>query len=383
VTAGPQSEQLLTVHLLELPVPLAARAQQWFEELLREFALIHADNADNHDRPEVPGRLMAMVDLLVTRYSPFSDDARDRLEAAIDLGEQVIEDHVTRLPPEAAAAAQALAAMMDEADRFCRQGKHLLTLAEPESVLAYRRWYLREIVTQLGGGAPTPWSDRTGEPVLAAPGPRDDALALQDITAVQAAARVADLAVAGRYVPTAEGPEPVAGDFFEVLPLGPDRVALIVGDVAGHGTAALSAMRRLRSAALAGAPDADGPADLLGRLDRALQRCGEEEFATLWYGEYRPSTGTLTYAAAGHPPPALHVDGCVRVLAEASAPALGTGVVQALAVEHRQVLPPGAVLVAYSDGLLERRGTDFDIQLAGLTALVERACDPARPSTDP
>jgi hypothetical protein len=153
----PERSDLSTVHLLELPVPLAARARQWFEELMREFALIHAGAAD-HERPEVPGRLMSLVDLLVAQFSGLNDDARNRLEDAIDRGDQVIADHVVEMPKEAGAAAQALGAMMDEAEAFCRQGRHLLTLAEPPAVLAYRRWYLEEIVAQLAGAAPTPWS---------------------------------------------------------------------------------------------------------------------------------------------------------------------------------------------------------------------------------
>ena len=123
---------------------------------MREFALIHAGAAD-HERPDVPARLMTMVDALVTRYAGLNDDARERLEAAIDRQEQVIADHVMEMPAEAGAAARGPATMMDEVDVYCRQGRHLLTLAEPDDVLAYRRWYLDELVAQLGGSEPTPW----------------------------------------------------------------------------------------------------------------------------------------------------------------------------------------------------------------------------------
>lgn len=149
---------MAVVHLLELPVPLAAGAQQWFEELLREFSLIHASAAD-HARSEVPSRLTEMVDSLVTRYAGVNDNARERLEAAIDRGDRVIADHVLEIPREAAAASRALGAMLDEADEFCRQGRHLLTLAEPRAVQAYRRWYLEEVVAQVGGAAPVPWTE--------------------------------------------------------------------------------------------------------------------------------------------------------------------------------------------------------------------------------
>jgi hypothetical protein len=147
---------LVPVHLLQLPVPLAARAQQWFEELMREFTLMHAGTAEAAHR-EVPARLTEMIDTLTTRFAGLNDDARNRLDAAIDRRDLVIADHVMHLPHDAAAASIGLGAMLDEADEFCRQGQHLLTLAEPAEVRAYREWYLAEVVKQLGGGTPTPW----------------------------------------------------------------------------------------------------------------------------------------------------------------------------------------------------------------------------------
>jgi serine phosphatase RsbU (regulator of sigma subunit) len=193
------------------------------------------------------------------------------------------------------------------------------------------------------------------------------------------AATVADLAFAGRYVPAGPGPDPVAGDFYDVLRLNDDLVALLVGDVSGHGTGAVARMQQLRAAARAYAIERPGPARVLARLDRFLERLDSESLATLWYGEYRPSTGTLAHASAGHPPPVLHVHGDpTRLLRVADAPPLGTGVAHGLAVEHEERLPPGAVLTAYSDGLVERRGTDLEGRLAVLRALVAAACDPAR-----
>ena len=144
------------MHLLLLPVPVAARARQQFEELTREFALMHAGAADGHGA-EVPRRLMDMVEVLTTRFAGLNDDARERLDAAIDRGDEVIEDHVMSMPPEAGPASRALGDMLDEADDFCRQGRHLLTLATPPDLVAYRRWYLGEVADQLVGAAPTSW----------------------------------------------------------------------------------------------------------------------------------------------------------------------------------------------------------------------------------
>ncbi len=194
-------------------------------------------------------------------------------------------------------------------------------------------------------------------------------------------ATVADLAVAGLYVPAGPGPEPVAGDCYEVLPLGEDVIALLVGDVAGHGRTAVSRMRQLRAAARAYALEGRGPASVLARLDAFMERGGEEAFATLWYGEYHSRSGVLTYASAAHPPPAVHTHEGVVLLAEADAPLLGTGLGHALAIERTLHLPPGAIVVAYSDGLIERRGTHLDGQIALLVDVVTRACDPARAGT--
>jgi serine phosphatase RsbU (regulator of sigma subunit) len=197
----------------------------------------------------------------------------------------------------------------------------------------------------------------------------------------RAGATVADLAIAGLYVPAGVGPEPVAGDFFEVLPLGDDVVALLVGDVAGHGRSAVGKMRELRAAARVYALERRGPTSVLAKLDEFMERGDEEGFATLWYGEYRSGTGTLTYASAGHPPPAVHTHAGVVLLAEADAPSLGSGLGHDLALERTLTLPPGAIVVAYSDGLFERRGTDLDRQLALVVDVVTRACDPARAGT--
>ena len=149
---------LVTVHLLQLPVPLAARARQHFEELQREFTLMAATADDGAH--EVPARLTALVASLQQRYAGVNDEATERLERAIARGDAVVEDHVLQVPPDAGPASRALGAVLDEADEFCRQGRHLLTLETPPDLVAYRRWYLGEVVDQLGGAAPRPWGPR-------------------------------------------------------------------------------------------------------------------------------------------------------------------------------------------------------------------------------
>jgi hypothetical protein len=165
---------MVTVHLLELPVPLAARSRQWFEELMREFALVRAGAADDHHGREVPAKLMTMVDELTARFSGVNDEPRERLDAAIDRGDQAIADHVMALPVEAAPAIRTLEDLLDAADEYCRQGQHLLTLATPADLIAYRRWYLGQIADQLTGAAPTPWPRFRREHVTVAGSPEPD-----------------------------------------------------------------------------------------------------------------------------------------------------------------------------------------------------------------
>jgi serine phosphatase RsbU (regulator of sigma subunit) len=187
---------------------------------------------------------------------------------------------------------------------------------------------------------------------------------------------IADLAFAGRYIPAGPGPDPIAGDFWDLVTLEPDLIALVVGDVAGHGVAAVARMQQLRAATRAYAVIEHGPASVVRRLDVLCARLDPESIATLWYGEYQPSTGRLTYASAGHPPPVLiwHRDP-TRLLQVADAPPLGVGTAGDHVVEHHDALAPGAVLVAYSDGLVERRGADLEDQLTVLASVVTTACE--------
>jgi len=150
---------LVDVHLLALPVPLAARSQQHFEELMREFVLIAAGRQQGQTEHEVPARLMNLVQTLVQQFGGVAGAAEERLADAIDRGDQVIEDHVMEVPPAAGPAAQALGDLIEEADEYCRRGQHLLTLATPADCVAYRRWYLGQLITQIEGAAPIAWTD--------------------------------------------------------------------------------------------------------------------------------------------------------------------------------------------------------------------------------
>jgi hypothetical protein len=150
---------LIEVHLLALPVPLAARSQQHFEELMREFILIAAGHQQGQSEHQVPTRLMTLVETLVQQFGAVAGPAEERLADAIDRGDQVIDDHVLEVPAEAGPAARALGALIDEADEYCRRGQHLLTLATPPECVAYRNWYLGQVTTQIQGAPPIAWTD--------------------------------------------------------------------------------------------------------------------------------------------------------------------------------------------------------------------------------
>jgi serine phosphatase RsbU (regulator of sigma subunit)/anti-sigma regulatory factor (Ser/Thr protein kinase) len=161
----------------------------------------------------------------------------------------------------------------------------------------------------------------------------------------------------GRYNAGGAGLE-VGGDWYDAVRRSDGIVHVTVGDVAGHGVTAAVLMGQLRNAFRAHAYEHTSPAELLRRM---LRHVDEDEMATALCLTLDPYTQELTYASAGHPP-SLLVDGNlaeVSRLGHALAPPLGY--VQASAIrEATVVLPAGATLVAYTDGLVERRGWSID-----------------------
>ena len=150
---------LVTVRILGLPVKLHARATEHGEELQREFALIAQGREDSDDRRKMPQRLLALIATLQGDYSAFTAEQEDLLDDAIRSGRSTL-DLTFRVPASVSEAALALEELLDEADDYCREGKHLLTLATPPDLVAYRRWYLHEFVDQIAGAEPRPWSTR-------------------------------------------------------------------------------------------------------------------------------------------------------------------------------------------------------------------------------
>lgn len=145
--------ELAPVVIRELPLAMFDRSRQHVEALLREFAII----AEGADEPDVPARLLRLIDDLRVEYSAFTLGAEQEIDAALERGEPSI-DVEYRLPPGAAEAARSLRQMLDEADEYCRHGD-LLTLAAPRQLRAFRHWLLGEVVRQLEGQPPRAWSE--------------------------------------------------------------------------------------------------------------------------------------------------------------------------------------------------------------------------------
>ncbi|MCH0540809.1 SpoIIE family protein phosphatase [Streptomyces sp. MUM 203J] len=180
--------------------------------------------------------------------------------------------------------------------------------------------------------------------------------------------------IAYRYLPAQAG---VGGDWFDVIPLPGARVALVVGDVVGHGLHAAATMGRLRTAVHNFSALDLPPDELLGHLDELVSRIDEEEGgegaagitgATCLYAIYDPVSGLCCMATAGHYAPAVvRADGGVAFPEVPVFPPLGLG--GGPFENHELRLAEGSRLVLYTDGLIEHRDRDVDsgLRLLGST----------------
>ncbi|MFE3856345.1 SpoIIE family protein phosphatase [Streptomyces griseorubiginosus] len=173
--------------------------------------------------------------------------------------------------------------------------------------------------------------------------------------------------IASRYLPAGRGAE-VGGDWFDAVALPSGRTLLVVGDVMGHGVRAAAAMSEYRSLLRALALQGLDPDRLLTEADRTAHVLDLDRVATCVLALLDPVAGHAVLATAGHVPPLLVRPDAAPELADLPVgPPLGTG---SGGYESRHCpLPPGSLVLAYTDGLVERRGEDIDIGLAALTAL--------------
>jgi GAF domain-containing protein/anti-sigma regulatory factor (Ser/Thr protein kinase) len=178
-------------------------------------------------------------------------------------------------------------------------------------------------------------------------------------------------AIASRYLP-GEG-EAVGGDWYDVIPLRDGRFVLAMGDVVSRGVRAASVMGQLRNALRAYALDGHDPRAVLSRLHGITRTIDGRELATLVYAIFDPSAGTLTYGSAGHPPPVvIGADGDAVLLEEGRGPPLGA-IADPMYVQAVAELGPGATLLLYTDGIVERRDMWIDEGLVLLQAQARAA----------
>lgn len=216
---------------------------------------------------------------------------------------------------------------------------------------------------------------------------RRAAMTLQRSLLPPATSRATGVETASAYLPSAGGGS-VSGDWFDVIPLSSARVALVVGDVAGHGLTAMATMGRLRTAVRTLADLDLEPGELLAHLDEVVGQLGSEAgtddsgaaggamasdavTATCLYAVYDPVSLRCAISSAGHPPPGvLAPDNTVRYVTLNPGPPLGVG---GLPFEPVEIdIAPGSVLALFSDGLVERRDGDMDTHMAELAAGLAR-----------
>ncbi|MFE2320955.1 SpoIIE family protein phosphatase [Streptomyces sp. NPDC059441] len=209
---------------------------------------------------------------------------------------------------------------------------------------------------------------------------RSAALALQRLLHPHRPTGGSAVDVAWRYLP-ADSHHGIGGDWFDVIPLSGARLALVVGDVVGHGINAAAKMGQLRTAMRTLAGMDMSPDEVLSRLDEQVIRLTEADdprhpatttmAATCLYAVYDPVTRTCTMARAGHPPPAI-----IDPYGHVSFPDLPTGAPLGLGLVPFESatleLAEGSVLALYTDGLIEARDQDISAGMNRLSAALAR-----------
>ncbi|MEV0904208.1 SpoIIE family protein phosphatase [Streptomyces hokutonensis] len=205
---------------------------------------------------------------------------------------------------------------------------------------------------------------------------RTTALTLQRSLLPPAPARQEGLDIAARYLPALSE---VGGDWYDVLPLGPGRTGLVVGDVMGKGVQAAAIMGQLSTATRALARLDLPPAELLHHLDDLTGSL--DTIATCAYGVVDLGRGTCALSSAGHLPPVLiHPDGAAELLDIPGGVPLGVGGVDFGTAEVE--FTTGALLALYTDGLVENRGESIDVGLHTLTRLLQSSRRPLEQTSD-
>jgi sigma-B regulation protein RsbU (phosphoserine phosphatase) len=201
---------------------------------------------------------------------------------------------------------------------------------------------------------------------------QDDALAAVALHRSLLPAMLPDVpgtGLAARYV---NGSGNVGGDWYDVFVLPDGRLGVVVGDVAGSGLAAAVIMGRMRSALRAYVLEGADPAAVLRMLDRNIQYFDPDAMATILYGLYTPETGEFTFSSAGHLPPVLATpdERQAGMLPIDPDPPVGTANDPGRR-STTAVIPHGALLCCFTDGLVERRDEAIDFGIGRVAAALD------------
>ena len=203
---------------------------------------------------------------------------------------------------------------------------------------------------------------------------RNAALTLQRSLLPAALPHRPGVSAAARYLPGQDGTE-VGGDWYDLIELPGGELAIVVGDIVGRGLRAAALMGQLRNALRAYAYETADPADILERLDRLVEGLGHVSFATVGVCVVDVERRVLRAAGAGHLQPLLVAGGEAAFVAVPPGPPVGLALGSRAA--HEQPLPTGALLLVYTDGLVERRDAGLEERLERLRRVAEKA--PAEP----
>ncbi|MEE1764847.1 SpoIIE family protein phosphatase [Streptomyces sp. SP18BB07] len=179
------------------------------------------------------------------------------------------------------------------------------------------------------------------------------------------------VSTAARYLPAGKGDE-VGGDWYDVITLSSGRVAMVIGDVMGHGIAEAATMGRLRTAVRTLADLDMDPDELLSHLNGLVSDLGDDYYATCLYAVFDPVTRLCSFSVAGHPPPLIIVpDGSVHYPDVAVNPPLGAAEPPFETVEL--TVADDSLLVFCTDGLVESATRDIDRGLVELGRILADA----------
>ncbi|MBI2705599.1 MAG: STAS domain-containing protein [Actinobacteria bacterium] len=153
-------QELYEVELRSIPIAIHAGATEHLEALAREFALILQSE---RSAESVPRRLRQLGLNLTTQFAGLGDEQNATLRRAVEQNRETL-DLTYHVPAAWGEACKVILSTLEEADQYCRQGEHLLTLETPPESLLYRRWVFGEFVRQVAGEPPLPWDDYLDDP---------------------------------------------------------------------------------------------------------------------------------------------------------------------------------------------------------------------------